>query len=140
MSSDETFICSYHERELNRAIWGHIVLFKLEFLESAPSANSRTPTWEGRRRELHSNNKQMKIKTANAKLCISNLVTQNGLAVTLAQLGCSQINALGYIDLPQIKPLNMTVSRLENIKFTFAILGRKIQISSRQLVFTRITT
>jgi len=82
----------------------------------------------------------MKIKTANAKLCISNLVTQNGLAVTLAQLGCSQINALGYIDLPQIKPLNMTVSRLENIKFTFAILGRKIQISSRQLVFTRITT
>ena len=135
MSLDQTFICSYNERELKRVILGHILLFKLEFLESVPSANLCTPTGEDRRRELHPNDKQMKIKTANVKLCISNLVGQNSSAVTLAQLGYSQIDALCCIGLPQIKPLNLTVSRLENIKSTFAILGTKIQISSHQLVF-----
>lgn len=62
---------------------------------------------------------------------ISNLFAQNSSAVTLAQSGCAQINALSCTDPPQIKPLNLTVSRLENIKSTFAILGTKIQISNQ---------
>lgn len=134
MSLDQAFVCSYNEREFKRVILGHIVLFELKFLESVPSANFCTPTGEDRR-ELHPNDKQMKIKTTNVKLCISKLVTQNGSAVTLTQLGYSQINAPCCLGLPQIKPLNLTVSTLETIKSTFAILGTKIQISSHQLVF-----
>lgn len=103
MSLDQTFICSCNERELKRVILGHIVLFRLEFPESVPSANLCTPAGEDRKRELHPNDRQMKIKTTNVKLCISNLVAQNSSVVSLAQLGYSQC----FTDLPQIKPLNL---------------------------------
>lgn len=82
MSSDQTFICNYNERELKRVILGHIVLFKLRFLESDHSANSCIPAEEDRRRELHPNDKPMKIKTTSVKLGISNLVAQIGSSVT----------------------------------------------------------
>lgn len=63
--------------------------------------------------------------------CISNLFAQSSSVVTLAQLGCAQINALCCIDLPQIKPLILTVSSLEDIKSSFIILVTKIQVSNQ---------
>lgn len=83
MSLYQTFICSCNERELKRVIWGHIILFKLEFLDSVPSANLCTPAGEDRKRELHPNDKQMKIKTTNFTVYNSNLAAQNSSAVTL---------------------------------------------------------